>query len=75
MWIKQSEVLRASQTGLFSAAVKKGRARHEGREDRHHHRLPRQGIEEIRATFDGQILYVIGTPPISKGEPVAMLGR
>jgi hypothetical protein len=31
-------------------------------------------IEEIRATFDGEILYVIGTPPISKGEPVAMIG-
>ena len=31
-------------------------------------------VEEIRAPFGGQILYVIGTPPISKGEPVAMVG-
>jgi hypothetical protein len=31
-------------------------------------------IEEIRAPFDGEILYVIGTPPVSRGEPVAMIG-
>ena len=31
-------------------------------------------LEQITAPFDGEILYVIGTPPISKGEPVAMIG-
>ena len=42
VWIKQNEVLRASQTGLFSASVKKGERVTKGREDRHGHRLPRQ---------------------------------
>ena len=31
-------------------------------------------IEEVLAPFDGHILYVVGTPPIGKGEPVAMIG-
>ena len=31
-------------------------------------------IEEVVASFDGEILYIIGTPPVSKGEPVAMIG-
>ena len=30
-------------------------------------------LEQIRAPFDAEILYVIGTPPITKGEPVAMV--
>ena len=31
-------------------------------------------IEEVVAGFDGEILYIIGTPPVTKGEPVAMIG-
>lgn len=31
-------------------------------------------VSLITAPFDGEILYVIGTPPISQGEPVAMVG-
>ena len=31
-------------------------------------------IEEIRSPFAGEILYVIGTPAISKGEPLAFVG-
>jgi predicted deacylase len=31
-------------------------------------------VEEVRSPFAGEILYVIGTPAISKGEPVAFVG-
>jgi hypothetical protein len=31
-------------------------------------------LEEIVAPLAGEILYVLGTPPITKGEPVAMIG-
>jgi len=31
-------------------------------------------LEEVRAPFAGEVLYVIGTPAISKGEPVAFVG-
>ena len=74
VWIKQNEVLRASQTGMFSAAVKRGERVTKGATIGTITDFHGNVIEEIRATFDGEILYVIGTPPISKGEPVAMLG-
>jgi hypothetical protein len=31
-------------------------------------------VEEVRAPFDGEVLYILGTPPVSKGEPVAFIG-
>ena len=30
-------------------------------------------LEEIRAPFAGEVLYVIGTPPMTKGEPVGFV--
>ncbi len=32
-------------------------------------------LAEIRAPFAGEVLYVIGTPAISKGEPVAFIAQ
>jgi hypothetical protein len=30
-------------------------------------------LEEIVAPFEGEIMYVVDTPPINRGEPVAMV--
>jgi hypothetical protein len=30
-------------------------------------------LEEVRAPFGGEILYVVGTPPVSKGEPLRFI--
>ena len=32
-------------------------------------------LQEVRAPFPGEVLYVVGTPPISAGEPVAFVGQ
>jgi hypothetical protein len=72
--IERNEVVRAASTGIFYPAVERGHTVAEGtllgRITDFHGRV----LEEIRAPFAGEILYVIGTPPISKGEPVAMVG-
>jgi hypothetical protein len=73
-WIVRDEVLRAGTTGLFEASVDCGDlVEPHGLiglvTDFHGNR-----IEEIRAPFGGEILYVVRTPPISKGEPLAMIG-
>jgi predicted deacylase len=72
--LRQSEVLRAGATGIFYPAIERGHTVAKGgligRITDFHGRL----LEEIVAPFDGEILYVIGTPPMSSGEPVAMIG-
>jgi predicted deacylase len=74
IWIKRSEVLRSAGTGIFYPAVERGHTVAEGtiigRVTDFHGKL----LEEIRAPFAGEILYVIGTPAISKGEPIAYVG-
>jgi predicted deacylase len=72
--LERNEVLRAGFTGIFTAAVEKGHTVAKGtvigRITDFHGKL----LEEIRAPFDGEILYVIGTPAMTKGEPVGMVG-
>ena len=74
VWIERSEVLRAGSTGIFYAEVERGHTVAKGA------RLGRitdfhgKTLEDIVAPFDGEILYVVATPPVSKGEPVAMVG-
>src|SRR5688572_2818734 len=72
--IERGEVLRSGATGIFYPAVERGHTVAQGtlvgRVTDFHGRV----VEEIRSPFAGEILYVIGTPPISKGEPVAYVG-
>jgi predicted deacylase len=73
VWIARGEVLRAGVTGIFYPAVAKGDRVQAGAAigritDFHGHTL-----EEFRAPFAGEVLYVVETPPVSKGEPVGMV--
>jgi predicted deacylase len=74
VWVDKDEVLRASHTGLFYPAVVKGQ--HVTRGDGIGHITDFHGktLESIKAPFDGDVMYVVATPPISKGEPLAMIG-
>ena len=72
--LERSEVLRSSFTGIFLAAVEKGQTVAQGavigRVTDFHGKL----LEEITAPFPGEILYVVGTPAMNKGEPVGFIG-
>jgi hypothetical protein len=74
VFFERNEVLRAGATGMFYAAVEKGREVKKGTRLGHITDFHGKTIEEVLAPFDGHILYVVGTPPITKGEPVAMIG-
>jgi predicted deacylase len=74
VWIEPSEVIRAGATGLFYAAVSKAQSVTKGALIGHVTDFHGVKVEELRSPFDGEILYVVGTPPITKGEPVAMVG-
>lgn len=71
--LERSQVLQSGSTGLFYATVEKGHTVAEGTLIGRITDFHGAVIEEIHAPFAGEILYVLGTPPISKGEPVAFV--
>jgi predicted deacylase len=73
VFLERTEVVRAAVTGVFYAAVERGRTVKKGAPLGRITDFHGKTIEEVLAPFDGQILYVIGTPPITKGEPVAAI--
>ena len=73
-WIGQNEVVRAGATGIFYGAVTRGQTIKKGAPLGRITDFHGQTVERIVAPFDGEVLYVIATPPITKGEPVAMVG-
>ena len=74
-WLTDYEVIKSPHTGIFQAEVRDG------------YHIAKGGklgvvldffgdeIEEIRAPFAGVVNYVIATPPVSEGEPLAMISR
>jgi uncharacterized protein len=74
VWIGRNEVITSGATGIFYPAVERGYTVAEGtligRVTDFHGRL----LEEIRAPFAGEVLYVIGTPATTKGEPIGFIG-
>jgi predicted deacylase len=75
IWIDRSEVLTSGATGMFYAAVERGQSVVTGTVIGRITDFHGAVLQEITAPFAGTVLYVIGTPPISKGEPVAFIGR
>ena len=75
VWIERSEVLASTATGMFYPAVERGHSVAAGtllgRVTDFHGSV----LQEVKAPFAGVVLYVLGTPPISKGEPVAFVGQ
>lgn len=75
VWLTRYEVLTSPETGVFQAAVEMGTTVSAGAligtlDDFHGNR-----IAELRAPFDGEVMYVIGTPAMNRGEPVAMIAQ
>ncbi len=67
---ERSEVLRSNFTGIWYPLVEKAQMVKQGavigRVTDFHGKV----LEEIKAPFAGEVLYVVGTPAMNKGEPV-----
>jgi len=74
-WIEQSEVLRSPITGVFHARVQPGQAVVEGALLGVLTDLFGNTVREVCVPFEGEVLYVVATPPVSQGEPLGMVGR
>ena len=75
VWLHGYEVIRSPVTGIFQPAVRDGYAVAAG--GLLGHLLDEFGepAGEVRAPFAGVVNYVLGTPPVSQGEPLAMVSR
>ena len=74
IYLVRTEVLRSPGTGVWHAAVERGHTVTAGTllgtlTDFHGN-----VIGEVRAPFVGEVLYIVATPAMSKGEPVGMIG-
>ncbi|MEX0691215.1 MAG: M14 family metallopeptidase [Gemmatimonadales bacterium] len=74
LWFHRTEVLRSPATGMFRAAVERSETVAAGGLIGVVTDFFGNPVAEIRAPFSGIVLYVIGTPAMREGEPVAMIG-
>ncbi len=75
LFIDHNEVLRSEATGLFYPLIERGHTCVKGTRLGYVTDFFGTTIYEVRATFTGEVLYILGTPPVSKGEPLAMIGH
>ncbi len=75
VWLGKNEVLRSQFTGLLYPAAEPGQTVAKGaliaRVTDFHGTL----LQEIRSPFDGEVLYVVATPPVNEGEPVGFVAE
>jgi predicted deacylase len=75
VWLTDYEVVTSPETGIFRPHVRDGYAIAEGGLLGVLYDSFGDPVAEIRAPFAGIVNYVIATPPVTRGEPVAMLSR
>lgn len=75
LWIDRAQVVTSPATGVWRPAVEKMQNVAAGT------LLGRitdpfgAVLEEVRAPFAGEVLYVVATPPVTAGEPLAFVGQ
>ncbi len=74
IWIERSEVLRSPGTGVWHAAVERGMTVTKGSLLGTLTDFYGNTMAEIRAPFAGEVLYIVATPAMARGEPVGMIG-
>jgi len=75
VWLTDYQVIPSPATGMFQPSVRDGYAVAEGGLLGVLVDFFGDPISEIRAPFSGIVNYILGTPPVSEGEPLAMVSR
>jgi predicted deacylase len=75
LFIDRNEVLRSTVTGIFYPLVECGHTVAEGTLLGYVTDFFGKRLLELHAPFGGEVLYVLGTPPVNQGEPLAMIGH
>ena len=76
VWVEEYKVITSDQeSGLFFPLMSRGDHVQKGEEIGYITDYFGNPKQKIYSPYDGIILYIIATPPMGKGEPVAMVGR
>jgi predicted deacylase len=75
VWLEGAQVLTSPVTGTFHATVQRSEYVAQGAIVGRVTDFAGRPLAEIRAPFAGVVLYVIGSPAMAQGEPVAFIGR
>ncbi len=75
VWIDRSEVLTSPDGGTWHALVQRGETVQKGTPVGRLTDYFGNELAVVRSPMSGVVLYVVGTPAISKGEPVGMVGH
>lgn len=74
VYLDPAEVLISPATGILYPRVERNQAVRQHAVLAHITDFFGQQIAEVRAPFDGLVLYIVATPPITKDQPVACVG-
>jgi len=75
LFFERTEVLRSPATGVWHPKVERGQSVQKGALIGVLTDFFGTTVAEIRAPFGGIVLYVVGTPAMSQGEPMGMIGE
>jgi predicted deacylase len=75
VYLDPVEVLTSPATGVLYPHVERDQEVAEGALLAHVNDFFGETIAEVRAPFAGVVLYIVATPPMTKGQPVACIGR
>jgi predicted deacylase len=75
VFLDRTEIVRAKTTGVWYPAVQKAQTVTAGAVLGHLRDPFGELLEEVRAPFAGELLYVVATPPVTAGEPLAFVGQ
>jgi predicted deacylase len=73
VFLGRSQVITSQHTGIFYPLVEKSQTVAEGTLIGRVTDFFGNTLEDVRAPFAGEVLYVIGTPPTTKGEPLGFI--
>jgi predicted deacylase len=75
LWIDPARVLTSPATGVWHPTVENRQSVATGTLVGRLTDPFGQVLHEVRAPFAGEVLYVVATPPVSEGEPLAFIGQ
>jgi predicted deacylase len=75
LWIDKAQVVTSPATGVWAPAVEKMQSVAAGTLLGRLRDPFGNLLHEVRAPLAGEVLYVVATPPVSEGEPLAFVGR